>query len=328
MGDKWKFGLHIHQGSPDPNWSHNQVSRGVQRKRVKAVMIINDIDLGNRYDNEGCEIVGIRPVAGDGDTHGATTGTPDDIAMGRDHLRKDINMEFHRRLNKQVYLQPYACNERNHTNDGYFYLGMMMEADRIGRKLMVFGDGVGHPADFRESAPGSNRYISEAWDNRVMSGAARYAKEHGHIYIYHGYGRMVGQKETPDPGSALWFSPDGQIVNRDDGAWFWYGGRHLSYYSVLKPNGQPLVPPDCRMDIVLGEAGPSDAIWRGVKVLTDDATGYNIRLADDPYTKAICYWTVGGGPDPGNDGKGQYKFYYSMIDHELSAIIDWALVSR
>ncbi len=272
-------------------------------------MVINDMTKANVMVQRGVEYVGFRFTA--------TEGMPD-LYHNRDDYGQGKDWWFQNRtalttgLDRRVYIKPF--NEKNQRFDGWFVRGLLEAAHGDGWRLAAFGDGVGHPADFREEPPHSGQYISETWSDRVDSGAMAEGVRGGSLCCLNQYGRMeidaVGNaKETDDPGSAIW--PDGR---RDDPAFFWFGGRHRSVYDHIP------IPPECRMKVLVGEAGPSDAIFRGAARVLSDIRGYQERYANDPDIAAFCYWTVGGS--------GAYGFGYSTLDTALPDIKVWVGAQR
>lgn len=327
------FGIFIHEGSPDPATAHSITLDIAREGGLRAVAIVNNKGLANEFARLGVPYVIWRPVSGINDRMPDTHGDERDVAVGHDYL----DIASYEGLDRRVYIQPFGTNEQNRRNDGYLWLGIFRRFVETGWLCAAFPDGVGNPGDFRESAPGSNRYLSEAWDLRVLSGAMKLGKQHGFLNTYHGYGKMepvispggdiVGWKETADPASALWFGPDGKIVKRDDAAWFWFGGRALSVYYAIKPDGNPLVPEHSRMKIVSGEYRSSDAIYRNAQEIIDDVRGCDIRTKDDPYFEAVCAWCEGGdggGPRP----NGLYGFAYSTMDAGLPVMKAWRRTYR
>lgn len=284
--------------------------------KLTCAVVINDIGIANSLVNLGVKYVVFRPVLGVGDNHPAPFGDVRDILRGKAQWYNDHNINAHNQLDPAVYLQLQGHNEMNYLNDGYWYLGVQQGAPPR-RRIALFGDGVGNPSDLRRDNQG--HAVSEAWSLRVSSGCMRLGVERGDLACLHEYGRMipvvsptgqiVGMKETDDPGSAIW--PDG---HRDDGAYMWFGGRHNMVW-------RDIVPVESRMKILIGECGPSDAVYRGPGVLLSDMKGYTIRYRDDPYVVGFAYWTIGrgGGGTPGSPG----DFTYSAFDSALPDILNW-----
>lgn len=280
--------------------------------KLDGAMVINDTGLANRLAQAGVPYVAFRPVSGVGNNHAAPYGDRRDIERGAAEWQNGWNRQAHAFLDPRVYIQLFGHNEQNYLNDGYWYVGVQQGAP-AGRKVLLFGDGVGHPRDQRRGATG--KAISEAWSLRVESGCMRIGKQRGDLACVHGYGRLepvrdpqgniVGMKETDDPGSAIW--SDGR---RDDEAFAWFGGRHQMVW-------RDIIPADSRMNIFIGECGPSDAIYRGSGALISDMKGYLQRFKADPYVVAFAYWTIGrGGGDPGD-------FAYSAFDTALPDVLNW-----
>lgn len=306
---EFEFGLHVHQGSPDVNMAHSWLLRIAEARRLQGAMVINDIGLCNALAERGVPYVVYRPVFGDGDAMPAISGTEADIQVGRSHWMETIHQSAHQQLHRNVYVQMQGCNEQNRvwpTHDSFFYKGAGAAAFAQNRHIVYFGDAIGHPADAHFEG---DVLVSPTWEWRVKSGCMREGKFQGHLMCYHGYGRMVNGKETDDPGSELWYDQSGNVIQRDDEAWKWFAGRHLFIYREYP------IPEDSRMLVILGEAGPSDAIYRGSGPLINDSKGYMQRLRGDPYTVAFCYWTVGGA--------GAFKFGYSTLDASLPDLYNW-----
>lgn len=293
------MGFHIHGST---RAVHDQLAAIAGTGKLAACTVINDGDLANRLHRAGVKYVLHREVDGlENDCFYNVVGDASDIQRGIDwYNARGKRMAAY--LDKGVYIQ--LTNEANCPKDGHFWLGAMQAATQDGRKLAILSDSVGNPADMREV---NGKMVSATWQMRVDSGCMRYAAQHGHIVCYHGYGRSVNGKETSDPGSAVWFNSAGQETGRDNAAWKWFGGRILEVY-------RDIVPADSRPLIVYGEAGPSDAIYRGAGQVINDLHGYQARLADNPYVVGVCFWTAGGR------GLG---WDYSCLDDGLPTILDW-----
>lgn len=328
-----RFGVFIHEGSPDPATAHGHTLDMARNGDLRAVAVVNNKGLANEFARLGVPYVIWRPVSGINDRMPDTHGDERDVAVGHDYL----DIASYEGLDRRVYIQPFGTNEQNRRNDGYLWLGIFKRFIETGWLCAAFPDGVGNPGDFREATPDSNRYLSEAWDLRVASGAMKLGKQYGFLNTYHGYGRMepvfspagdiVGWKETADPASALWFDANGNIIKRDDAAWFWFGGRALSVYYAIKPDGSPLIPEHSRMKIVSGEYRSSDAIYRNAQEIIDDVRGCDIRTKNDPYFEAVCVWCV-GGDGGGARPNGLYGFAYSTMDAGLPEMKAWRRAYR
>jgi hypothetical protein len=306
-GLKW-FGFHRHQGSLDPANIDHQLSTSARAGVMDCAIVINDIGGAIQLYEAGCKTVVVRPVESL-DRPPRITGTSADLAIGRDWANQWINVVFHKALPRGIYLQPFAMNENGMHDDAYFIMGQAEEFAKMGRLFAAWGDAVGNPADFRFDAQ-QGRFVSEIWDMRVRTGACRAIKRNNGLYIYHGYGYMTpNNKETAEPGCALRFDTSGNITWQDDQMWFWYGGRAFSYYDKLN------IPLDSQMDVVLGECGPSDAIYRSPEQVIHEMKGYRLRLANEKRCKGFAYWTTGG--------TGAFGFGYSTIDTGLPIIRLW-----
>jgi hypothetical protein len=311
-GLKW-FGLHRHQGSLDPADVDRQLVTSARAGVLDCAVVINDIGAANMLYEAGCKTVIIRPVQSL-DRPPALSGTSSDYAVGRDWAAQWINVAFHHALHRGIYLQPFAMNENGMHNDAYFVLGQADEFQRMGRLFAAWGDAVGNPADFNFDAR-QGRFVSEIWDMRVRVGTLRTIKRNNGLYVYHGYGYMTpGGKESDAPGCALRFDASGNVIWQDDEAWFWYGGRAFSYYDKLN------IPFDSQPDVVLGECGPSDAIYRGPEQVIHELKGYRLRLANEPRCRGYAFWTTGG--------TGPFGFGYSTIDTGLPIIRLWMEAQR
>jgi hypothetical protein len=290
---KITHGVHIHEGfAPHVPGVLKQMA---QTGKMACAVVINDGAIANMLVQNGCKYVLYRVWANEG-MPGDLDGSPTDVYRGKDWW------ESHKRafdsVDRKVYLQ--IQNEQNHPYDGYYYLGVMQAADQDGRKIAIFSDSVGNPSDVHEE---NGRFVSGVWSRRVASGAMRYGKANGHIVCLHQYGRVTPYgKETADPGSAIW--PDG---TRDDGAYKWYGGRHVGVW-------RDLIPDDSKMGIIVGEAGPSDAIYRGSTQVISDMRGYQLRYGSDPYILGYAFWTFGGA--------GNLGFGYSTMDASANDILE------
>lgn len=260
---------------------------------LDGALVLNDLHLANRIRDAGAEWVLVREY--DLEWQPALTGTASDIEVGWDWWRG--RRWRYAALDHRCYIQP--LNEQNHPTDGYFYRGLCEAARDDGHHLAIFADSHGNPA-------GSN--FKTTWQLRVSSDCMKTAKSGGHIYCYHAYGALdpKTEKETDQPGSAVYFDGAGHLLAKDDTAWTYYGGRHLLAY-------ESFVPEDQRIPVVFGEAGPSDAVFRGAGQVINDLRGFIWRLQGDPYVKCICYWAIGT----------QEPWGYSNFGPELPQIRDW-----
>lgn len=262
---------------------------------LAGCVVLNDLHLANRMREAGCEWVVAREY--DLEYQPALKGNADDIYTGWDWWRSRRSRFIDNGLDKRVFVQP--LNEQNNPIDGWFYRGILEAAHQDGYKIALFADSHGNPS-------GGN--FESCWKMRVDSRCMAEAAAGGDIYCYHSYGRLDPntQKETPDPGSAIWYDQAGNEVRRDDMAWKFYGGRYHTAYESFVPPGQ-------RIPVVFGEAGPSDARFVTAQKIIQDLQGYQARLADDPYAKAVCYWAVGE----------QSPWQFSNFGVALSDIFAW-----
>lgn len=244
--------------------------------RLAGALVLNDLHLANRLRATGCEWVVVREY--DLEYMPQLEGNASDIARGYEKWDGIRGRYLMAGMDKRIYVQPH--NELNHPADGYYYRGLCEAAHADGFRLAIFADSHGNPA---------GDTFEPAWRLRVSSGCLAEAKRGGSIYNYHAYGALHGGKESSDPGSAIWYDEAGREVRRDDVAWQFYGGRHQMAYAQF-------VPPDQRIPIIFGEAGPSDAIYRGPQQVIGDLRGFHERLKADNYVKAIMYWSVGQQP--------------------------------
>ncbi len=285
-------GFHIHQGF-QPHVP-SAVKQLAQTGKMACAVVINDGAISNMLVQNGVKYVLHRVWANEGMPRDLDGG-PDDESRGKDWWSN--HKHAFDGLDPRIYLQ--IQNEQNHPADGYYYLGVMKAADADGRKIAIFSDSVGNPSDVHEE---NGKFVSAVWSRRVASGAMRYGKDHNHIVCLHQYGRVTSfGKETSDPGCAIW--PDGR---RDDEAYKWFGGRHVGVW-------RDIIPADSRMPIVIGECGPSDAIYRGTDQVLNELKGYQERYGADPYILGYAFWTFGGA--------GDFGFGYSTIDASSADIL-------
>lgn len=301
------FGIHVHQNSADPNWTHGRVLELAQTGRLYGAKVINDIGFANDLAQLGVPYVVWGATMGTGDGHERPRGDASDIERGKNRWKDWANQNGHNQLDRRVYVRFYGHNEQNYewpSHDGYWYLGAQQAANGDGRLITIFSDGVGHPMDWVWK---DGKLTCNSWKARIDSGCMAWGAAHGNLAELHEYGRCDPDgKPTSDPGSAIW--PDGR---RDDNAYLVYGGRHTRVW-------QDIIPADSRMKIFVGECGPSDAVYRGPVELLSDMKGYIERYRDDPYIVAYCYWTLGrGGGDPGD-------FAFSAFDLALPDVLAWA----
>ena len=147
-----------------------------------------------------------------------------------------------------------------HNEDGVspdFELETMRLAEADNRHIGLFGYSVGTPE-------------IPVWQSLVP--VLRHAMANGHVVILHQYGPFVNGKVTDQPVS----SPN---------LFEYFGGRHRSFYAS--------VPADCRPKLIIGETGPSDAIFRGAAPLVADQRAYIGLLRADPYVIGACPFTFG-----------------------------------
>src|SRR5258708_25867977 len=107
---------------------------------------------------------------------------------------------------------------------------------------------------------------------KTLEPVLRHAMANGHVVILHQYGPSNNGQVSDQPVS----SPN---------LFEYFGGRHRSFYAT--------VPADCRPKLIIGETGPSDAIFRGADKLVADQRGYINLLRADPYVIGACPFTFG-----------------------------------
>jgi len=284
------MGIHVNTGSQE--W-HNLICEIASEGLLGGVVVLNDLHLANRIRGAGAEWVIVREY--DLEYQPDLLGEPGDIDIGYSWWQDRRSRYLDNGLDRRCYIQ--ALNEKNHPRDGYFYRGIVEAAAQDGFKMGIFGDSHGCPA---------GDTFEPAWKLRVDSRCMEVAKATGAIYVYHSYGALHNNKESDDPGSAIWYDDQGREIRRDDVAWTYYGGRDQLAYERFVPVSQ-------RIPIVYGEAGPSDAAFRGPIQVINDLRGYRERLRGNPYVKAVCYWAVGQ----------QSPWEFSNFGTALPAIRDW-----
>jgi hypothetical protein len=278
-------------------WVQGQLVELAQMGKLAGALIINDYGLANRLAQTGCRYVVHRNTDGE-NSYEPLDGTAGDVDRGRGMWEK-LGRTQAANLDPRVYIM--IGNESNAPRDGYYWLGQMQAATAEGRRLAIFANSVGHPNVHEVDG----KWTSDTWQHRIDSGCMRFGKAHGHLANLHQYGKHdpIG-KPLSDPGSAIY--PDG---SRDDAAYKWYGGRHVRVW-------RDILPDDCRMQIIVGECGPADAVYRGVDTFMSDFRGYQTRYGGDPYIAAYCYWTL--------SGHGALGWEFSSVDEALPAVLAWA----
>lgn len=265
-----------------------------KRGLIKGATVINNFNVANALVELGVPTVVHRADVSAGGGGPAISGTDSDRTIGAAWWRHPSNQNAHNSLDNRVYIQAFNLNEQNAGNDGWFYLGLMQEADKQGRRLAIFADSVGNP-NVILNADGSVN--SPVWENRVASGCMTYGKAHGHIACVHKYGKLIAMKGTSDPGCEIF--PDGR---KDDAAWFWFGdGSRRAVY-------RDLVPADARMPVHIGECGCSNINLHG-QAFVQDFMGYQTRLGDDPDVLSFAYWQLGG--------RGDIQWGQSCLDDDM-----------
>lgn len=277
---RFKMGYHLVQSQ---NWGYHRdfLLREHAKGRLAGVTIVNNTELANILVQNGVEYVVHRTVSNGNESVPAFTGNSSDIQIGINAYKNVYGNNQQAALDKRVYIQLYGCNEANRPNDGYFYLGACQAATADGCHLVCFNDPVGNP-NMWVRPDGS--IDCPTLQHRRSSGCLAYMKANGHLYGNHGYGAGGGSGWTGnEPGSAIY--PDG---HRDEGQWFWYGGRWIQLYRQLDPSEQP--------DVMITEAGTFNADFGkagGTLPLVSDLQGYQTRYGDDIRLKAFSYWTLG-----------------------------------
>ncbi len=277
--------------------AQNALFELARRGVLKGATVINNFGITNALVQAGVPTVVHRADVSSGGGGPTIHGDEGDIAIGRAWWHESSNQNAHNSLDSRVYIQCFNLNEQNAGNDGWFYLGLMQEADKQGRKLGIFADSVGNP-DLIQRPDGS--WSSPVWESRAASGCLAYGKTNNHIAVLHEYGRLINMKGTDDPGSAIFL--DG---HRDDTAWLWFGGgRHTKAYS--------LIPENCRMNIHIGECGCSNINKHGADFV-HDFIGYQTRYGNDPYVVSYAYWQLGG--------RGTIDWGVSCLDDDMPVLL-------
>lgn len=299
-----KYGLHVHQGSDNPKETEDTIIEMIRTGLLVGVLILNNPDFANRCFRAGCRTVIHRVELTGKDAYPWIAGDESDIQRGRNWFHNAADADAHARLDPGVYMQPRGMNEANRDRDAWFCLGIMQEATAAGRRLAVFCDGVGWP---NLIVTGLGTVSSPVWELRVSTGCMAYGLAHGHLACVHEYGAGGKPEFTGnEPGCAIW--PDG---HRQDGQYFWFGGRHVVVWQML-------IPAASRMKVVRGECGTFNADWEkagGPVYILNDFKGYQWRSANDPWLVANMLWTCGG--------KNGYGFDSSDIDPELPILLSY-----
>lgn len=280
-----RFGLHIHQGSPNEGAVKAQIMSMAQAGKLAGVTVINDWQFANAL----CPFVPytvLRRVEGAFDPGPPYTGGPGDIETGRVYFTNDFHWGMYQHADPRVILQ-YG-NENNLSHDGWLYQGLMSAANDHGRKVVIFNDSVGATELTFDS---QDRPHSEQWARR--RDAMVYAIQHGHFVGMHTYGQIDA-----------FFHP----VSASDspGAWRWYGGRFKYLYDTM---------PDVQPPLLLTEKGPGKSELQrsmGFDVYWADHNAFEALIAALNYLKAYMDWTTGG--------QGPYGFEGDSLDDWLGLI--------
>jgi hypothetical protein len=148
-------------------------------------------------------------------------------------------------------------NEQQMDPDNDYYLDIMREADRRGRKVVIFNDAVGTTEDDR-------------WLRRTE--ALKYAKAHGHFVGLHAYGDTTKGDNNYCPMT-------------DPSSWRWFAGRYEHLYSLQPPEAQP--------DLILTECGAGGfQLNATLDQWLADVRRMNELAQRAPYLKAFNWWTM------------------------------------
>jgi len=283
-----RIGVHVHS----TNAPNADVLAMAQEGLLAGVTGLNNAGLINLLVDIVPYVVG-RLCLTDHDPMPPIRGSFSDEQLGWDwYYQRGGNFplyDYIEQLDRKIIIQG-VC-EQNHPDDGLFYIGFMKAAEKDGRKVVIFNDSVGNPWD------SDARNGFGIWRRRIATGCLRHCKANGHFVGYHGYGK-------PDeyPGSAI----------GDDEAWKLYGGRVLEAYAITLEDSRP--------PILYTEAGTNRANYMGPDFTVTDMHGYQTRLADNPYVKAVMYWELGG--------RGDRSFDRSCMDAAIPQITAYLRTRR
>lgn len=252
-----------------------------QTGELKAVVVISDPDVANRYRDYIPTVV-FRQVWTDSDPLPDLNG---DEAHDRAVARGWWSGPLHGstvRCRKDVYIQ--LANEQSYPYDGYFNDELMICAEGEGYRLCICNDSGGAPGDrdgkralwFDDSGqPHSDFFVQ----GRLI--ALRHAARKGHLYGWHSYGDITTGRynRSDDPGVYQWFS-----------------GRGYYLLSLLDPADVP--------DILITEFGSGATQFTeslGFEECWSNYAGF-VALAKAKHpvlmakTRGICQWSFGSAP--------------------------------
>lgn len=265
-----KYGVHVLNTATDTDRAIllQMANAGV----LSTVVVVDRGEICNELANAGVPTVIYRKYLNDSQNFPDIYGSTDDIQRGI-NFYDSMLASYTPYLHPNVYIQ--GQNEQNHPNDGYWYDGVRIGAEKQNRKIVAFNDSVGS-FDMNEVSPG--KYFSQTWDNRYRSGVLKALKDGGHLVGYHGYGDKRG-----GPASEIW--PNGY---RDDSAWPWFGGRACMIYDTQ-------LPADHKPNMVLTETFllNANAQAYGQDWTISEFLTLNQRLQAYPYVIGFAGWTAG-----------------------------------
>lgn len=214
---EYKFGLHVYlQTDTDLSQDANNklihtAEKLYNQKKPMSFTVLNDIDLANRLQ-PFAKVLIFRPYISETielNVNAQNQGG----AWVRQHQDSFSKLVKANNVYIQMTNENDNCNQKD-PNFGKFYLGILMELDKFGRKGVAFNDSVGNP---------DLNHI----DTRRET--IQYCINNNHVIGYHGYGKLGLNCSDHDPDNIKYYSrryewlykdyPNARIVLNECGRW-------------------------------------------------------------------------------------------------------------